>query len=57
MLKGVVIAWWATGVIIFLAVVLSGGWAAWVGLILCLLLLVLSIFDWGHSDDPNDWSV
>lgn len=57
MLKGVAIAWWAIGAIMFAIIVINGGWAAWAGLILCLILLVLSIFDWGNSSDPNDWSV
>jgi hypothetical protein len=57
MLKGVAIAWWAMGVIIFAIIVLNGGWAGWVGFLLCIVLLILSIMDWGHSEDPNDWSV
>jgi hypothetical protein len=57
MLKGVAIAWWGMCALIFLIIVLCGGWAGWVGLILCLVLLALSILDWGNSEDPNDWSV
>jgi hypothetical protein len=57
MLKTMVALWWTVGLIIFSLVAISGGTMAWVGIIMCALLLVLSIFDWGNSKDPNDWSV
>jgi len=57
MLKVMVVLWWAIGFVVFSLIALNGGWAAWVGVIMCALLLFLSVFDWGNSDDPNDWSV
>jgi hypothetical protein len=57
MLKGVAVAIWTIGAIIFAIVIINGGWAAWVGLVLCLTALVLTILNWGNSDDPHDWSV
>lgn len=61
MLKIAVCIWWLGGLIIFSLVGLNGGSSAWVGVILCFILLILSMLDlkfgWGKSDDPNDWSV
>jgi len=57
MLKATIVIFWAIGLIIFGLVAFNGGWAAWVGVIMCALLMFLSILDWGNSDDPNDWSV
>lgn len=61
MLKLMAIVWWGGGLLIFSLVALNGGSSAWVGIVLCALLLVLSLVDikwgWGHSKDPNDWSV
>jgi len=57
--KYVAIVWWAAGLIAFSLVALHGGEAAWVGIVLCAILLVLSIIDPLATDpkDPHDWSV
>jgi len=59
--KVVAIIWWLSGLIIFSLVAAHGGSSAWVGIILCAILLVLSIVDarwnWDNSKDPHDWSV
>lgn len=45
MFKVVAIIWWLSGLIAFSLVAANGGSSAWVGIVLCAILLVLSVID------------
>ena len=57
MLRIVAVVFWAILFIAFTGIVIGGGYMAWVGMILSLIALILTLLDWGNSDNPHDWSV
>lgn len=57
MIKPVIVIFWTAVFIAFTAVVIGGGYMAWVGMVLSLIALILTLLDWGNSEDPHDWSV